>query len=237
MRCTSPVSEIRAIHRIVHQVWPQQLLSAAAILLFAIPCLAGHCGSAEVHEDQRSSGLQAFDVIAGGRPTRIAILEAQLGIIRNGNVFGYSLIDRQKLPDRHVLSLWLVAWIPKLNYRFFPLIGDSTATHRVVGERLEFCDMIPSGNKRRFIKAERRAADRVRKRAIYLKTHGWWLSCCCCSNPGLWPLQGEILRLGPGYLEQFDSYEYSPIKKTLRAALGRRIFGAFSQSTPVQTAG
>ena len=105
-----------------------------------------------MNEDQRSSRLQAFDVIAGGRPARIAVLEAQLGIIRNGNVLGYSLIDRQKLPDRHVLPLWLVAPIPKLNYRFFPLIGDSTAIHRVVGERLEFRDMIPSGNKRCFIK-------------------------------------------------------------------------------------
>jgi hypothetical protein len=105
-----------------------------------------------VNEDQCSSRLQAFDVIAGGRPARIAVLEAQLGIIRNGNVLGYSLIDRQKLPDRHVLPLWLVARIPKLNYRFFPLIGDSTAVHRVVGDRLEIRNMISGGNKRCFIK-------------------------------------------------------------------------------------
>src|ERR1700686_5326435 len=76
---------------------------------------------------QRSSRLQVFDVIAGGWAAPVAILEAQLGIIKNRNVLGYPIIDRQKLPDYHVLPFWLVARIPKLDHRFFPLIGDSTA--------------------------------------------------------------------------------------------------------------
>ncbi len=180
-----------------------------------------------MNEDQRSSRLQAFDVIAGGRPARIAVLEAQLGIIRNGNVLGYSLIDRQKLPDRHVLPLWLVARIPELNHRFFPLIGDSATVHRVVGDRLNFRNMISSRDKRCFIKLKDQlligfgGAQYVKKRLG---------ACWCCSDPGLRPLQRKVLRLDPGYLERFDSYGYSPIKKTPRAALSRRNFWERSTS-------
>ena len=53
------------------------------MLTFLIPCLAGHYGSAG-NKDQRSSRLQAFDVIAGGWPAHVAILEAQLGIVKTG---------------------------------------------------------------------------------------------------------------------------------------------------------
>jgi hypothetical protein len=67
------------------------------------------------------------------------------------NVLRYSLIDRQKLPDCHVLALWFVARIPKLDYRFFPSIGDATTVHGVVGNRLEFRNVIPGGNQRCFI--------------------------------------------------------------------------------------
>jgi predicted RNA polymerase sigma factor len=50
------------------------------------PCLAGHYGSAKVNEDQCSSRLQELHVIAGRRPVLVAVFEAQLSIIRNGNV-------------------------------------------------------------------------------------------------------------------------------------------------------
>ena len=91
-------------------------------------------------------------MITGGCPVRVAVLKAQLGVIRNGNVLGHPIIDSQKFLDRHIFAFWLVARIPKLNYRFFPLIGDSTAVHRVVGDCLDFRNMISGGNKRCFIK-------------------------------------------------------------------------------------
>jgi len=42
------------------------------------------------------------------------------------------VVDRQKLPDCHVLPLWFVARIPELDYRFFPVIGDSTPPQFIV---------------------------------------------------------------------------------------------------------
>jgi hypothetical protein len=144
-------------------------------------------------------------------------------------VLGYPIIDRQKLPDRHVLPLWLIVRIPELDHRFFPLIGDSTAVHRVVGDFLDFRNMIPSGNKRCFIKLKDKLLIGFGGAQIFLKTPGCWFCYCCCSNPGLRPLWGKVLRFDPRYLELFDSYGYSPIRKTSRAALGCRIFARFAR--------
>ena len=85
--------------------------------------------------------------------------------------------------------------------------------------------MIPGGNKRSFIKLKDEllvglAARNMSKNARVL------VALLCCSDPGLRPLQGKVLRFDPGYLELVDSYGYSPIKKTPLVALGRGIFGS-----------
>jgi hypothetical protein len=81
-------------------------------------------------------------MITGGCPVRVAVFKAHLGVIRSGNVLGYPIIDGQKFLRRHLFAFWLVAWIPQLDHGFFPLIGNSAAIHRIVGDCFDFGNMV-----------------------------------------------------------------------------------------------
>jgi hypothetical protein len=83
--------------------------------ILAVSRFAGDCRRAELDEDQGSSRFKAFDMIGNSRPVAVAIFKAQLRVVGHGNMLGNSIIDCQEFSDFHIVTLWLVAWVPELD--------------------------------------------------------------------------------------------------------------------------